>query len=277
MRRVPKDPILPRCGFLIRLGACFAFCVWSPAASAAIVLSNPAAAAGQWDMSLADSSRSCRMTLRADGQGPKSVSMPAGCKRSLPILSTVGTFEVPSADHIALADSAGKPVLDFAAAGGPTFSANGPQGETYRLVAVSGPFAQSEQMAQATPAKPPGFQPVDPKPAASTAMPGRITSAMKPADLAGRYNVLRDGNKDTGCMITLDDKTRAAKGGLKATLAPACRDQGIVIFDPMGWQLTAGRLVLTARKGHTTHLDLQQDGTWEKDPKEGKSLSLKRQ
>jgi hypothetical protein len=252
----------------------------------AFALANPIDAAGQWDITLDDSSRSCRMTFRTDETaGQNAVSMPAGCRRSLPILSKVGTYEVPQADHLALADQAGTPVLDFAVDGGRSFTANGPDGETYRLVAVSGSFAQGLRMAQvtsqqATSQKAPGFQTVDMRTAAASAapaaVPSRIAAAVKPADLAGRYAVLRDGTKDTGCMITLDDRNHAPKGGFRATLAPACRDQGIVIFDPMGWQLVAGRMVLTARKGHTTHLDLQPDNTWAKDPKEGKGLSLKK-
>jgi Protease inhibitor Inh len=99
--------------------------------------------------------------------------------------------------------------------------------------------------------------------------------AAAPADAAGRYSILRDGGKDTGCMLTLDNQAKAT-GRKKASLAPGCRDQGIVIFDPVGWQIVAGRLVLTARKGHKTHLDAQPDGTWKKDPKEGKGLTLKR-
>jgi len=98
---------------------------------------------------------------------------------------------------------------------------------------------------------------------------------VKAGEVAGRYSVLREGGKDTGCMLTLDDHTKGA-GGNKATLAPACRDQGIVVFDPTGWQIVAGRLVLRARKGHSTHLDLQTDGTWTKDPGEGKLLILKK-
>ncbi len=276
MRRVPKDQkLVPKAqSRLLGLGLAFGF--WVEAASVALALSNPMAAAGQWDITLADSNRSCRMTLRADPAGSAAVIMPAGCRRALPILANVGSFDVPRADHIALADQTGKPVLDFAEDSGRSFVANGPEGETYHLVAISGAFVQSERMAQAAAPKPPGFQTVETKPGEPAAMPGRITAAIKPGDLAGRYAVLRDGNKDTGCMITLDDKSRAAKGGFKATLAPACRDQGIVIFDPMGWQLAGGRLVLTARKGHTTHLDLQQDNTWAKDPKEGKGLGLKK-
>jgi Protease inhibitor Inh len=95
------------------------------------------------------------------------------------------------------------------------------------------------------------------------------------ADAAGRYSILRDGGKDTGCMLTLDKRVKAP-GGEKASLAPGCRDQGIVIFDPAGWKIVNSRLVLTARKGHKTYLDAQPDGSWKKDPKEGKNLTLKK-
>jgi hypothetical protein len=50
-----------------------------------------------------------------------------------------------------------------------------------------------------------------------------------------------------------------------------------VIFDPIGWRISGGRLVLTARKVHSKNLDLQADGSWLKDPKEDKSLSPKKQ
>ncbi len=118
------------------------------------------------------------------------------------------------------------------------------------------------------------------KPAESTPAPLRLAAkaaapATSSSDAAGRYSVLREGGKDTGCMVTLDAKA-GARGGNKASLAPGCRDQGIVIFDPVGWRIVGGRLVLTARKGHSTHLDQQSDGTWLKDPKEGKSLGLKK-
>ena len=75
---------------------------------------------------------------------------------------------------------------------------------------------------------------------------------------------------------TLDDKARGPKGSLKAVLSPACRDQGVVIFDPTGWAVERSRLVLTARKGHQAHFDRQGDGSWAKDPKDGKGLILKK-
>ena len=109
---------------------------------------------------------------------------------------------------------------------------------------------------------------------AATTAPAAASA--KPDEIAGRYSVLREGGKDTGCMITLDAKARGLKGGNKALLAPACRDQGIVIFDPVGWAMDKGKLKLTARKGHHALFEQKGDGTWEKDPKEGKALSLKK-
>ena len=103
----------------------------------------------------------------------------------------------------------------------------------------------------------------------ATAMkPEPARAPPRPADVAGRYAVLREAGRDTGCMVTLDASS-------EAFLAPACRDQGIVIFDPVGWRIIGGRLTLTARKGHTTQLDLQPDGTWLKDAQQGKSLAAK--
>ncbi len=94
-------------------------------------------------------------------------------------------------------------------------------------------------------------------------------------DAAGRYSVLREGGKDTGCMLTLAAKGTSQRRG-KASLAPGCRDQGIVVFDPAGWEIIDGRLVLTARKGHKAHFDARSDGSWKKDAAEGKTLSLKK-
>ena len=127
------------------------------------------------------------------------------------------------------------------------------------------------------PAKP---TPVTEKPltAAEKTAPAPVAgAAARPNDVAGRYIILREGGKDVGCMLTLDDKARASNGDLKAQLAPACRDQGIVVFDPVAWRVERGRLVLTARKGHAATFEKQADGAWWKDPAEGgKPLGVKK-
>ncbi|MCC3247123.1 protease inhibitor Inh/omp19 family protein [Methylocystis sp. WRRC1] len=99
-------------------------------------------------------------------------------------------------------------------------------------------------------------------------------AALAAGDVGGRYSILRDEDKDTGCMLTLDTRARGP-GGNKAQLAPACRDNGVVIFDPVGWTVDHGRLVLTARKGHKAHFERDSNGVWRRDAKEGKALGLK--
>jgi hypothetical protein len=222
-------------------------------------------AAGSWDISLNDTSRKCRLVLRADPTSKAyALAMPAGCRRALPILANVDSWTAAPAE-LSLMDDSGKPVLEFTAAkDASTLSAKGPEGETYNLVAATqGPHVELTTVAQAASTTP-------------AAAPAAAPAAPNAADIPGRYDILRAGGKDTNCMLTLDGKAKGPKGGKKAILAPACRDQGIVIFDPAGWRFENGRLTLTAKKGHETHLDLQADGTWLKDPKEGAVLVLKK-
>ncbi len=229
-------------------------------------LDGPESAIGEWDLSLSKGPNSCRLALRGEAvHGGFFVGMPAGCRHALPILSNVVSWTLPGGNHLDLADVYGKSLLDFAMASPGRFTAAGPHGETYRLTfAENAPLPSTNQPAGETHAAPTR------EAAATTSQvnnPPRVP--MRPADVAGRYAVLREAGRDTGCMVTLDASS-------KAFLAPACRDQGIVIFDPASWRIVGGRLVLTARKGHSTQLDLQPDGTWLKDPKDGAALSLKK-
>jgi hypothetical protein len=105
----------------------------------------------------------------------------------------------------------------------------------------------------------------------AAAAPAALSAPANP--VAGRYAILRAEDKDTGCMLTLE--ARGGRGGYKAQLAPACRDNGVVVFDPIGWTVDRGRLVLTARKGHKAHFDRGQDGVWRRDASEGKALGLR--
>lgn len=102
---------------------------------------------------------------------------------------------------------------------------------------------------------------------------GVALAQSRSGEVAGRYAILRGDNKDTGCMLTLEN--RGVAGGSKAQLAPACRDNGLVIFDPVAWSLERGRLALTARKGHKNHFERLPNGIWRRDGKEGKELSLR--
>lgn len=97
-------------------------------------------------------------------------------------------------------------------------------------------------------------------------------------EVAGRYTVLREDDKDTLCMVTLSETARGS-GFYRAQLAPACRDNGIVIFDPIGWTIDRqGHVSLQARKGHKMLMERDASGVWRRmggDPK-ARPLSLRR-
>ncbi len=219
---------------------------------------------GTWEFSADNGAAKCGISLRPElsAGGRHQLTVPLPCLKSFPVLGPVETWNLVDGDHLAFAGRSGQAVLEFAAASG-AYLAAGPNGVTYRLAAPNRAIGQDTALAGR------GNKPQPPF--ATAGMP----AANVQADAAGRYSVMRDGGKDTGCMLTLDPKgTSRGKG--RASLAPGCRDQDIVIFDPAGWEIINGRLILTARKGHKVHFDAQSDGSWAKDASEGKTLSLKK-
>ncbi len=277
-------------------------------AGAAIDLTAAKTAAGPWEIALQNTERRCGMQLRLDQQtgAGHMIGMPAGCRRALPILMDVGGWNVAPGQALELGDKAGTPILSFAPGEAESLFAMGPEGETYELIPTGRQrYAQANPNSTLRPIPAPGIRTLTTAPAAqapnaaappvpaaqqpqqgqqrqsaqaprsTAAAPGGPTTALKPfsgrpADLPGRYVILRESGKDVGCMLTFSDQSARSPGGsAKAQLAPACRDNGIVVFDPLGWQLDRGRLALTARKGHKAMFEHHEDGSWWKDPKEG--------
>lgn len=232
-----------------------------------------APSAGQWVFQTADGKRKCTLALRdapALG-GAMALGAPATCRKSMRALTGAVGWTALGPDRIDFIDKAGAPTLSFAKRDN-VLSATGADSETYYLlrpgetVTPSGaPGFQSLSIPGAiNSAKPDAPAPGFSQTAAAATQPGPTTRA---ADIPGRYAVLRDTTRDTGCMLTLDATPRGA--GARALLAPACRDNGISIFEPTAWSFAGGKLTLTARKGHRAHFIMTQDGSWQKDPKEG--------
>ncbi|WP_170849918.1 MULTISPECIES: AprI/Inh family metalloprotease inhibitor [unclassified Beijerinckia] len=235
---------------------------------------SSAAAVGSWDITLNDTERKCRLTLREDAApsgGQLSIGLPPGCRRAMPVLMDVTGWNVPASGKIVLNAATGQPVLSFDSVKDGELKATGPEGETYELINAakvvdtvprynvaqsSAPGQAQQAQAQRTQAQRPAAAP-----------------ALRMSDIAGRYAVIRESGRDTGCMVTLSEQGRG-RGMNRAQLAPACRDQGIVIFDPLGWSVERGHVVLHARKGHKLELNADGEGQWMKDG--AKPLGLKR-
>ena len=86
---------------------------------------------------------------------------------------------------------------------------------------------------------------------------------------SGRYALLREEGKDSGCLVNLMQSGRAQLG-------PGCRDQGLVVFDPVGWSTGRNMIILRARKGHRVNFVYNADGTWHRDPPDQRPLSLRK-
>lgn len=100
-----------------------------------------------------------------------------------------------------------------------------------------------------------------------------LTFKGKADDLVGRYSLWRASDKDTGCLMQLEKSDATSRSGT-AQLAPACRDQGLVIFDAVKWRMEKSTLILTARLGHEISFYLSSPHIWTKIGGEHTSLSL---
>ena len=248
------------------------------ASGSAMAEPDPSSRAGIWTLNVGSNKHQCSMVLRTDptGQG-MSLAMPPGCRKALPELRTVQSWSMPDDTMVSFNDAQGQAVLVFSTKGDLLHATDqqggdltltrleqGAKGESGSIVSLNPVTAGYEKAKAAKAGATPTASVTQPRPVPVT-----------PGATAGNYAVLR-GDRDTGCMVTLDASARGPKGTNKARLAPACRDQGITIFDPLGWQLQADALVLTARKGHTVKLELNSNGIWVKTPEDVKGLALKR-
>ncbi len=147
------------------------------------------------------------------------------------------------------------------------------QGEpTAHIGQANAPIVLAQQTAPA-----PQAQPSQQRQAQPQRQPQRAAPSPRIGEIAGRYAVLREEGKDTLCMVTLFETARGS-GYYRAQLAPACRDNGIVIFDPISWTIDRqGHISLQARKGHKMILERDANGVWQRlgDPK-ARPLALRR-
>lgn len=243
--------------------------------AAAAAANRPEDLAGTWDLALGSAGMNCRVLLRPQksDKGDYFLGLPPACRHSMPVLATAGRWSMPDPRHITLADPAGAPVLAFAGSGEAFAASSGTLTYTLKPVALTGRSSVGFVPAEVAPTAT-GFAPIElvaNRHRRTTEASGEAAPSV--GDIAGRYAVMRE-KRDTGCMLTLD--TARVAGGERAQLAPGCRDQGIVVFDPMAWQMIKGELVLTARAGHKAHLGKAGEGAWTKDPKDGKPLGLKK-
>jgi len=214
---------------------------------------------GQWDISLDNTNRKCRVTLRPEsGPNGYALAMPFGCKRALPILLDVERWKGDPDKNLVFATAAGTTILDFQwLPDRKALASKGPDGEAYHIEPAD---HNAKVAANLVPAKP------------------TVLDAPSLAALAGKYTVIRDAKTVSICTLNLLAGKPSAKGNFRAALEAGCTDPGMKIFDPVGWRIEDDKLVLVARRGHEASLAKLPDGTFGKDiePKSSKTLILKK-
>ena len=117
------------------------------------------------------------------------------------------------------------------------------------------PLRDPTQLKMAQRQPPPPRQP-DPTPPAS-------------ATGAGRYALLREEGKESGCLVNL------IAGG-RAQLGPGCKDHGIAVFDPVNWNAGRNSITLRARAGHRVNFVYKADGSFQREPPDKRALGLRK-
>ncbi|WP_170263423.1 protease inhibitor Inh/omp19 family protein [Blastochloris sulfoviridis] len=195
--------------------------------------------AGAFEITDAESTRRCAMTLDArvqSGGFALAFDKPA-CAAALPFLSTVNAWALGPAGAIRLIDGTGRTVAEF--------------GETedglYEMArSGEGIFFLSR--------------------AGGSEPPGPV-----PADLAGTWSFARQPDRPI-CKVTLTEKP-ATEDTFKLSLAAGC-DQTITSFAPVSWRIERTDMVILSSSGDQLRFEQTEDNVWRKVPEGNRPLLL---
>ncbi len=220
--------------------------------------------AGQWDISVPKNNLKCRIQLNIIGNVPKaSVGMPAPCRKSLASVGTVQGWGLTTKGSLRLVGAKGETITEFtrgdAGVMKATLGAN-----DFVMEPVSGRYPSPERIASVDAA------------VTRLTMPA-ADNPTTPVAVAGRYQLFRANNSETGCILLLDRNIPGPVSQTgKASLEKGCPDKGLQVFDPSGWIVERDRLFLYARKGHRNGFNIERDGRLVKDPPAGSPLSARK-
>ena len=221
-------------------------------------------AAGRWDLSLDGTTRSCRVMLALDESTVgRTLRFPAGCRRALPILNGIGGWTVADKARVSFLDAQGAVALRFERQGEDMLVARAATGEVFRLERPEGVVQPVRLPPPPPPIGVPQATPVDP------------AKAPPLGSIPGVYAIDRYSEREV-CRIDLGRAMLTGSGRFEARVMEGCRDLGLAAFEPVVWRYEAGRLTLTARRGHEVTLVSERDGYWRRDPEVGATLILRK-
>jgi hypothetical protein len=196
---------------------------------------------GQWELSTADRSKTCVVTLKSDAtlEGLK-LELEPGCAAALPFTKDIASWNIKGLDIVRLQDAKQEAVLDFTEVEAGIFEGVRPNEGVYILqdLAAARSLAKSQDQ------------------------------------MIGDWAMVR-GDGATVCGLTLTNND-AGNDNFQVFLKPKC-DPAIASFAPTQWRLERGQILLMSDRGETWRFEADDNAQWRLVPDSADPLILLRQ
>jgi hypothetical protein len=196
---------------------------------------------GQWELSTAERSKTCVITLKGDTtpQGQK-LELEPGCSVALPFTKNIVAWSIKGLDIVRLQDAAGQAVIDLTEVESGILEGQRAGEGIYLLQNLAAARALTRSMDQ----------------------------------MIGDWSIVR-GNGSILCGLTLTN-TEATADNFAVFLKPRC-DPMIANFAPTVWRLERGEVLLMSARGETWHFEADDNAQWRRVPDSADPLILVRQ
>ena len=196
---------------------------------------------GQWELSTAERSKTCVVTLKNDttAQGLKLELEPA-CAKALPFTKEITAWNVRGLDIVRLQDATGQPVIDFTEVESGIFEGLRTGEGIYILQNLVAARSLAKSMDQ----------------------------------MIGDWAMVRgDGNTVCGLTLTNND---AGDDNFQVFVKPKC-DAAVAAFAPTQWRLEHGQIMLMSERGETWRFEADDNAQWRLVPDSADPLIMLRQ
>ena len=195
---------------------------------------------GQWELSTTERSKTCVVTLKADGspQGLK-LELEPTCPKALPFTKDIATWSIRGLDIVRLQDGTGQSVIDFTEVESGIYEGLRSGEGVYILQNLAAARSLAKSMDQ----------------------------------MIGDWSMMR-GNGRNICGLTLTN-TETTSDNFAVFLKPRC-DPLVAGFNPVQWRLERGALILMSASGETWSFEADDNAQWRRMPDSADPLILLR-
>ncbi|MBB5049034.1 hypothetical protein HNR60_003806 [Rhodopseudomonas rhenobacensis] len=196
---------------------------------------------GQWELSTAERSKTCVVTLKGDAtaQGFR-LELEPTCAAALPFTKDVAAWSIKGLDIVRLQDATGQPVIDLTEVESGIFEGLRSGEGIYILQNLIAARSLAKSMDQ----------------------------------MIGDWSMVR-GNGQSICGLTLTNN-EATPDNFQVFLKPRC-DPAVAGFAPTMWRLERGALLLMSVKGEVWRFEADDNAQWRRTPDTVDPLILLRQ